>query len=526
MQFNKEQKAVIEHMAHGQGNLLTIARAGTGKTTTIVAGAQGRSGALFCAFNRSSRDDIKARVDAEVKTCHQLGLRLAGARLRCKVPDDPESKGRDIAKDICRERRAFGFDYWVARAASLAKNLGFRRREGLIDVVEQSGAEFTKDFGPQDMEPLVFEALKRAKADTKWVDFDDMIWLPYIHRVRPTTQYPMVIVDELQDLSAPQSWIIDQTVAPSHLGGRVIGVGDDRQCIYKFRGAGEAVDHMRNRGCDELTMPVSYRCARSIVQMARRLVPDFRAMPGAPEGSIVTDRKLRAQPGEAVLSRWNAPLFGVAMRMLREGTPVCIAGKDLGTGLDQLVQRSKQKTTDDLVRWLEDYKRQQRQLLTNKEALEAKVDRADALAAAAQSCTSISELRADLKRLFQAPKGSHVRLSTVHRAKGLEWDCVHLLEYGFPALPPVLSEEHNIRYVAITRAKTELHLVGASIARLDPPARLVNVAFSLGSPLSSMHVLGDPEGHQQANLHAHDAADEHDNDDSDDSDEGFTFMED
>jgi DNA helicase-2/ATP-dependent DNA helicase PcrA len=57
-------------------------------------------------------------------------------------------------------------------------------------------------------------------------------------------------------------------------------------------------------------------------------------------------------------------------------------------------------------------------------------------------------------------------LSTVHSAKGLEWDVVHLLhatEGGFPsdlalATRAGLDEERRLLYVALTRARTALHL--------------------------------------------------------------------
>jgi DNA helicase-2/ATP-dependent DNA helicase PcrA len=58
-------------------------------------------------------------------------------------------------------------------------------------------------------------------------------------------------------------------------------------------------------------------------------------------------------------------------------------------------------------------------------------------------------------------------LSTIHSAKGHEWKSVYVLnvvdgcmssDLG-PALPPRLEEEHRLLYVAMTRAKDDLHLV-------------------------------------------------------------------
>jgi superfamily I DNA/RNA helicase len=51
-------------------------------------------------------------------------------------------------------------------------------------------------------------------------------------------------------------------------------------------------------------------------------------------------------------------------------------------------------------------------------------------------------------------------LSTVHKAKGLEADNVYILATNRMPHPKGGSEENNICYVAITRAKKNLFYVG------------------------------------------------------------------
>ena len=58
-------------------------------------------------------------------------------------------------------------------------------------------------------------------------------------------------------------------------------------------------------------------------------------------------------------------------------------------------------------------------------------------------------------------------LSTIHSAKGQEWDAVHLLNIAdgnFPSefstgKPDLVEEERRLLYVAMTRARNELHLL-------------------------------------------------------------------
>jgi len=68
-------------------------------------------------------------------------------------------------------------------------------------------------------------------------------------------------------------------------------------------------------------------------------------------------------------------------------------------------------------------------------------------------------------KLFISEKKQPIRLSSIHRAKGLEKDRVFIIDYD--KLPYVQMEqkdwertqELNLKYVAITRAREELYLV-------------------------------------------------------------------
>ena len=58
-------------------------------------------------------------------------------------------------------------------------------------------------------------------------------------------------------------------------------------------------------------------------------------------------------------------------------------------------------------------------------------------------------------------------LSTIHSAKGQEWDAVHVLNVADGNFPlefatgnaEQIEEERRLLYVAMTRAKTDLHLI-------------------------------------------------------------------
>ena len=77
-------------------------------------------------------------------------------------------------------------------------------------------------------------------------------------------------------------------------------------------------------------------------------------------------------------------------------------------------------------------------------------------------------LREKLRQLFgDAEQDELIVCSTVHRAKGLERDCVWVLRdtFGYPDPKPWQDRwsEENIWYVAVTRARRQLRSVETPI---------------------------------------------------------------
>jgi superfamily I DNA/RNA helicase len=60
-----------------------------------------------------------------------------------------------------------------------------------------------------------------------------------------------------------------------------------------------------------------------------------------------------------------------------------------------------------------------------------------------------------IEQLTRTPPEKALTLSTIHKAKGSEWDRVIYLDYGreWPG-----AQESNVRYVGITRSKQSLLL--------------------------------------------------------------------
>ena len=81
----------------------------------------------------------------------------------------------------------------------------------------------------------------------------------------------------------------------------------------------------------------------------------------------------------------------------------------------------------------------------------------------------------DVKKSKKDEEKNGVRLMSLHKSKGLEWDTVYLISNGrnFPSPKADYREEGNLFYVGITRAKENLH-----ISTVETIPEFVNVTFN------------------------------------------------
>ena len=105
-QWSEEQEAVFQWFAQATpGNCVVRARAGTGKTTTIIEGITRAPEAniLLAAFNKQIAEELQSRLTnprAEAKTLHALGFSYL-KRNWSKVRVDANNRAWDLARAAC-----------------------------------------------------------------------------------------------------------------------------------------------------------------------------------------------------------------------------------------------------------------------------------------------------------------------------------------------------------------------------------------------------------------------------------------
>lgn len=505
-----QQRAIYDAVAGGGPHVAVQALAGTGKTTTAVtAAAAARGGRVgFVAQAKHIAEALKEKLNGTAKACTVHSLGFAAVRAHFGAVGVDEGKPARLLRALrpgwfvqsprggwraCEEGRA------ALELARLAKaTLSDCTPAALAELAGHYGVDQPEDW--DDTAGAVPELLRAEMAETRLVDFDDQIWLP-VRLGLAVEQHAVLFVDEAQDLDRCKQELVRRAT----LSGRLVPVGDRHQSIMGFAGADpEAFPRLTGQlraspaGCLELPLTVTWRCPLAVVELARRLVPELEARPGAPDGLVCQEDEARlpslVESGDMVVARRNAPLVTLAFQLLGRGIPVLLRGRDVGKGLLDLVEQLKPRDPIHLIGELAAWLARELEKLERKDAPESQLqnvtDRHDCLRELAAGSPTLDALRVTVERLFadSTPEGKVV-LSSIHRAKGLEADRVFITDTR--SIPLVLScrecrgrgsargrtcpkckgegtrqkpweivQERNLAYVAVTRAKKELIFAG------------------------------------------------------------------
>ena len=309
-----------EAVLHGEGPLLVLAGAGSGKTRVIVsriARLVREEGVLpwhvlAVTFTNKAAGEMKARLekllglaaaDLWVQTFHAFGARfLRREAARAGLPSsfaiyDTDDQLR-LVKRLFAEARLEEGEPLKARDVLWRidrwKNEALGPKELRLAEYDLSGQL------ARDLYAKYQAALARAGA----VDFGDLLTRPLKLleedaelRARWSGRFRYLLVDEFQDTNPVQYRLLQLLTGPRR---NVCVVGDDDQAIYRWRGAdvrnilGFDGDHP---GCRVVKLEQNYRSSRTILDAAHAVISRARARrekklwteagPGAPLALLV-----------------------------------------------------------------------------------------------------------------------------------------------------------------------------------------------------------------------------------------------
>jgi DNA helicase-2/ATP-dependent DNA helicase PcrA len=328
--LNPEQRRAV---THGDGPILVVAGAGTGKTQVITrriawliaTKRAAPSEILALTFTDRAAEEMQVRVDqlvpygytdTAISTFHAFGDRVIREfALELGLPTDVRVLSRPETVILLRERLfEFELDEYrplgdptrflgaLATLFSRAKDedvspaayLAHARE--LAEAAERAAAAVAADADSADADREAADALAETArrqrelarayeryqdllASQGFVDFGDQVALALrLVRTSPTVRrelqdrYRYILVDEFQDTNRAQAELV-ALLAERHRNVTV--VGDDDQSIYKFRGA--AISNIldfraRYRQARTVVLRRNYRSVATVLDPAYRLI--------------------------------------------------------------------------------------------------------------------------------------------------------------------------------------------------------------------------------------------------------------
>jgi DNA helicase-2/ATP-dependent DNA helicase PcrA len=463
-EWSSLQEAIFKDIESGIGNTQIDAFAGCGKTATLVECTfriPNNQTILCCAFSKDIKEELEARVKpgCNVQTMHSIGFAaLKNITGRYPIVNNDKLKN-NIAKIIPDNPEYNELRIVLEKAVNFCKYYIANTYNEIQNVIDNNNIEI--DSIPEEQFIAnIQQLLTMSKSNLKEVDYTDMVWLPIVMNVS-FPKYDFVFIDEAQDLNKCQIEIALKSVKKT---GRVISLGDENQAIYSWAGADtESIYNIVTRmQSKRLPLSVTYRCPKKVVLKAQAYVSGIQAAPSAKDGEVIelsADKIVETiKPGDVLLSRVNAPLLSFCMKMLKNRIPCNIMGRDIGVGIIALIDKSKAKSIDNLIDYINSWRDKEVEKLIKREKDCTHIhDKADCIIALAEDCGSIMEMKEVVIKLFSDnnPK-STVICSSVHRYKGKESKNVFVLNKTLK--PGLGKEEKNITYVAYTRAIEKMYL--------------------------------------------------------------------
>lgn len=481
VKLTDSQRAVVE----SDGNIKINAVAGSGKTTTLVEYAKARpmDKILYLGFNRSVKEEALRKFASEgignvrCETAHALAygntVRKHGYTVR-----QSNLKTSDVVKllDLPMNKENLTFCYVVKEMVAGYCNSDFGTLTDYTqseDSVDVDNKNFTKQQVIDGASQIL--TLMNSKKTEITHDF----YLKKYHLSNPKLdQYDIILFDEGQDASP-----VMLDVFMNQSAKKVI-VGDTHQQIYSWRGA---VNSLEKVDFSMMELCESFRFNREIATVANAIL-DFKRQIGLPEPSKLKGLgKSKLPSGKSsfgIMARTNVALLKEAIEMMNnnpralfyfEGNFNSYAYASDGSSLYDVLNLQNyrfenirdaviktMRSMDELAEYVEDTKDAELAMM---------------MAIVKKYGNDIFRIMRDLKDCIVDDKSkADFVFSTMHKAKGMEYDRVHLTS-DFLTTTDVddfingisemsqkeINEAINLLYVAVTRTRSELTMYSSCL---------------------------------------------------------------
>ncbi|NJO17707.1 MAG: ATP-dependent helicase [Thioploca sp.] len=464
-----EQQNFIDAIQNDSNNLICLARAGTGKTSTIIQAVKPMSNYLFASFGKDAVGELITRgVNSKnARTLNSICFSVIKDNIRYVNVDT--SRCYKIVKSLAQRR--FG-----AYIAKIMEIVNFIRASGEYEINERNEFNFynvalnyvieegyydnTKYVSAEEVAEICNNALCILAESGKELDLSDQTWWPYLYRNqwKFNNLAETVIIDEFQDMS----WC--QLSTAMKIGTRLALIGDDRQAIYEWRGASS--DNV-NRCVKQLNAKIfklttSFRCAKKIIALAQKYVPDIKAFNNAPDGIIDSilafETPKHVMPGDFIIVRNNVDGIAQYLHLINNNIACQVQGTGLTKQLKAIIKDFYDSNSSNFINWLNGWANEKTVIAENNGIFDSKFnDLANCLSILYEACNKdLNQVENKLDFMTSDTKAENiVTIGTAHRLKGREANRV-FMHYNFTEAD---ISEQNVKYVALTRAKKHLTML-------------------------------------------------------------------
>jgi len=484
MQLTEEQVKILQ----STGDIKINAVAGSGKTTTVIEYAKSRSSnarILYLAFNKSVKLEAQKKFTAKglhnvlVETAHSLAFKHIVPKHNYQIKANGYKTNELVQvlqlSNSGEKLLEFVFANHISKFAAYFCNSDKLKISELnyLDIV--SGEKATKlvkvNYKYIEHQTRIF----LSKMDKGEIEITHDFYLKKFQLAQPQLNFDYILFDEGQDASAAMLDVFFKQKAT-----KVI-VGDTHQQIYGWR---FAVNSLEKASYPTYFLSASFRFCENIAKLAIQTLQyktlinqsiDFKINGLGNESNIKSN---------AIIARTNLGLLLKAIEYVTEtkndkkiyfeGNINSYTYADDGTSLYDVLNLhlgKKHAIKDSLIKQmttlsdLEDYIRKTEDIQLGMMA------------------EIVKEYEGEIPAIIQKIKNRHVEndkkelanmvFSTVHRCKGMEYDCVELVndfvneekiensllkngndDYALAKI----NEEINLLYVAVTRTKNILKI--------------------------------------------------------------------
>jgi len=448
--FSNQQKIFLEAVVQKQSVVLN-ATAGSGKTTTLIEAYNStEKSKIVVAFNKAIATNL-SKKGIRSTTLHSLGLKILKSHFYVKVNpakmyEIAESRYPKIARDIV-PLAELAIATCCCSVLELKKELYNRG----VEISEETAESL-------DISLHLVQESRELFRKNREICFAEMVSLPVTENLL-TDGCNTIFADEIQDLSLAQIKLL-QLQQPEVF----VGVGDPDQNIMTFAGSHlksfECVKNLFN--CKEFFLTETYRCPQKLVDYFKKYSTKQEIKSLNPkEGRIDLRESLEdldwVDKDTLVLIKSNHEAIEPVIFFLKKRIPFCLLGgeklKEKAINLlDASSSSLAHKAIDEIFK------------KTNKEDMDETLSYIRLFTSLLTQNMSTEKLKENvLVALSSQEEG--VKISTVHKAKGLESQSVCVL--GSTSLPDSykdmsaeeISKEKRLAFVAYSRSKENLYLL-------------------------------------------------------------------